>query len=206
MKKIKKYFFIIKDLETLRVLADPLHHRIIELLIQEPLNVRQIAEKLGLMPSKLYYHISLLEKQGLIKVVETRQVANLIEKQYAAVSRYIDVDPELLAFNTQEGKVNVNSMLTGTIDATRDDILRSLEARAYELEHGAPEKPRNMVVTRLLARLPEKRAEEFARRLAKLMEDFDQADSGGSRAGEEIQPYALTVAYYPSFYYPEDEE
>ena len=78
--------FTISDLDTLRVVADPLRNQIVELLIMEPQTVKQIAERLGLAPSKLYYHIGLLEKHGIIEVAETRMVANLQEKDYRAVA------------------------------------------------------------------------------------------------------------------------
>ncbi|MGB7093974.1 MAG: winged helix-turn-helix domain-containing protein, partial [Anaerolineales bacterium] len=58
---------MVKDLETLKILADPLRNQILEILAPEKLTINQMAEKLGLAPSKLYYHINLLEKYGLIQ-------------------------------------------------------------------------------------------------------------------------------------------
>ena len=43
----------IKDLETLKVLADPLRLQIIEVLAPEPQTVNQIAQQLGLSRSRL---------------------------------------------------------------------------------------------------------------------------------------------------------
>jgi DNA-binding transcriptional ArsR family regulator len=71
--------FVIKDYDTLKAIADPLRAQIVELLINDPLTVSQVAQRLGLAPSKLYYHFGLLEKIGLIAVVETRMVANIME-------------------------------------------------------------------------------------------------------------------------------
>ena len=41
-----------------------------------PPAVNQVAGKLGLSNSRLYYHFNLLEKHGLIEVVETHMVNN----------------------------------------------------------------------------------------------------------------------------------
>ena len=41
----------------------------------------EYAGRLGLAPTRLYYHINLLEKHGLLVVDETRTVGNLIEKR-----------------------------------------------------------------------------------------------------------------------------
>ena len=60
---------MINDLESLKVFSDPLRNQIMEILAPEKLTINQIAKKLGLAPSKLYYHINLLEKHGLIQEV-----------------------------------------------------------------------------------------------------------------------------------------
>lgn len=193
---------IIRDLETLRVVADPLRAQILEVLNLEPLTVKQVAEKLGLATSKLYYHINLMEKHGLIKVVDTRIVSGIIEKHYRAAAADLDIDPSLLSFSTDEGKENINTLMTATIDATREDILRSLQARIFDLEQGAAEYPRRVVITRQLSRLPEKRADEFHGRLRALMQEFEQAEKDAP-ADEALHPYALTIAFYPSFYFRE---
>lgn len=192
--------FVIGDLETLKVIADPLRSQILEAFILQPLTVKQVAERLGLAASKLYYHVNLLEKHGLIKVVDTRIVSGIIEKQYRATASRLEVDHSLLAFTTDAGKENINTVLLSTLDTTRDDILRSLQARYFELETGNVEKrPRRVVVARQLSRIPDERAEEFGRRLDDLLKEFDTADTDAP----DLQTYALTIAFYPSFYFRE---
>jgi DNA-binding transcriptional ArsR family regulator len=191
--------FIIKDLETLKVIADPLRFQVLDLLVIEPLTVKQLAEKLGLAPSKLYYHVNMLEEHGLIQVADTRVVSGIIEKTYRASSPGIDIDPSLLTFTTTTGRENVNALLVSTIDATREDLLRSLQARAFALDQGAAEQPRQIVINRALSRLSEERAQEFAKRLHDLLDEFGELDEVDS----DHQKFALTVAYYPAFYYAE---
>ena len=193
--------FIIEDLETLRVLADPLRTQIYELLFQAPANVRQIAERLGLAPSRLYYHINLLEKHGLIRVVETRMVANMVEKVYRAVANRLELSPELLNFRTDEGQAAVTGALVGTLDATREDLLRSVHARLFDLEQGASQQERSVMVSRSTARIPDTDAEEFRQRLRALIEEFEARDQVASQPGPDVPNYALTIAFYPSFYY-----
>ncbi len=87
------------------------------------------------------------------------------------------------------------------IDSTRDDILRTIEARQFERDQGAPAQPREALVTRHRKRLPESEAADFRRRLQELTKEFDDAPE----AGPEEQSFGLLVAFYPSFYFPEDE-
>jgi DNA-binding transcriptional ArsR family regulator len=197
MKKLTNtHTFTIKDLDTLKVIADPLRWQIVELLVMQTMTVRQLAEKLGLATSKLYYHINTLEEHGLIQVVDTRIVSGIIEKHYRTTATDIDIEPSLLSFTSPAGRENIHSVLLSTLDATREDLLRSLQARAFELDHGAPEQPRAMVLNRLTSRISEERADEFRERLKSLLVEFGESDTEGT-----YQTYAMTVAFYPAFYY-----
>jgi DNA-binding transcriptional ArsR family regulator len=205
MKNIKDTF-IIHDLDTLRVMADPLRAQILEVLIQQTATVKQIAEKLGITPSNLYYHISLMEKHGLIVVTETRMVANMLEKEYRATATNIEIDPELLNFTTDTGKDTINTVLTSTIDTTREDILRSLQARYFVLDKGAEEHPRRFILNRVVSRIKESSIEEFQSRLAALIQDFSAANSQEQSIDDDYQTYAFTIAFYPTFHFPEPDE
>jgi DNA-binding transcriptional ArsR family regulator len=198
--------FIISDLETLRVIADPLRAQIMELLVHQELTIRQIADKLGLTPGKLYYHANQLEKHGLICVTETRQVANMLEKVYKATAPNLDVDPSLLNFTTDQGKESINTLLTSMLDYTKEDLQRSLQARAFNLDRGASPQPRQAIINRLINRMTSEQADRLAERVMELLKEFDEADAGENSAIAGLQPYALTIAYYPSFFFEEIEE
>jgi len=200
MKKDKeeKKRFHVSDLETLRAIADPLRVQILELLEGQALTVKQVAEKLGLASSKLYYHFGALEKLGLIEVAETRMVANMLEKTYRSAAHLLDVDPTLFNFSKGGDNESINILLSSTIDATREDLLRSLQARQFQLEQGAEEQPRRIIINRVVSSTSEKRIAEFQERLVKLIQEFEEEDKTSKSSD---QPYALTVAFYPSFYF-----
>ncbi|HMZ08249.1 MAG TPA: winged helix-turn-helix domain-containing protein [Anaerolineales bacterium] len=199
MKKDQtKKRFHVSDLETLRAISDPLRVQILELLERQVLTVKQVGEKLGLASSKLYYHFGALEKLGLIEVAETRMVANMLEKTYRSAAELIDVDPSLFKFSKDGDNEPINIILSTTIDATREDLLRSLQARQFQLNEGSEEQPRRMIINRVVNRIPEKRLAEFQDRLAKLVQEFDEVEPSSK---SDDQPYALTVAFYPSFYF-----
>jgi len=193
--------FMINDLETLRNTADPLRMQIYEILLHEPANVRQVAERLGLAPSRLYYHVNTLEKYGLIKVVETRLVANMVEKYYRAVAYRLDIADHLLKFETDEGKQTIGEVMAGTFNTTRDDLQRSLQARAANIELGDEIKPRGVIVNRVTARMSDEQAEEFMQRLRQLIEAFEAGDHSEEDPDPVLQDFAMLLAFYPSFYY-----
>lgn len=190
---------MVHDLETLKILADSLRNQILEVLAPEKLTINQMAEKLGLAPSKLYYHINLLEKYGLIQEVEAIVKANIIEKVYWISAYECKLDDSLCNFSTPEGQQSVMTAMVTPIDSTREDMLRSLEARATALDQGAEEHPRQVVIYREVRNVSDQTADQFAERIKAVLEDFENFE--GDEEGEDTHMRALTVAYYPSFFY-----
>jgi len=193
--------FLIKDRETLKVIADPLRAQILDALQAEPRTVKQTADRLGQAASKLYYHFNLLEKYGFIRVAETRQVANMIEKTFQAVACQLDIAPALLTTATDEGKDSVYELVRSTLDTTREDILRSLQARFDSLGKGAVQNQRCVVLNRQVCILTDEQAVKFNERLQALIQEFNELQVPAGTP--EAMHYGLAVAFYPSFYYQE---
>jgi hypothetical protein len=194
----------IKDLETLKVLTDPLRLQIIEALAPEPQTVTQVAQQLGLSASRLYYHFHLLESSDLIRVVETRMVSNILEKIYWITADNFDVDKDLLNFTSDAGLENITRVITASVDATREDILRSLQARRFELDHGAKPNPRDMVIKKIKKRLRTATYQHFVDVFSALMQEFsDLPDEFGEEG--EVRCYGVACFLYPSFAFHEEE-
>ncbi|MGD8456572.1 MAG: winged helix-turn-helix domain-containing protein [Anaerolineales bacterium] len=189
----------ITDLDTLKVFSDPLRVQILEALAHEPQTVNQVAEKMGVSSSKLYYHINLLEKHNLIQVVDTTIHGNIIEKHYWVSALDIRLDKNLCCFGSSEEQENATSMMVVPLETTREDIIRSLEARRFALDQGAEEHPRQVVIYREVSKLSDKQANELIARIKALTKEFEAASN--QEKGEDVQTHALTIAFYPSFHY-----
>jgi len=190
--------FNINDLETLKVLADPLRLQIVELCTQAPRTVKQIASVLNLPPTKLYYHIKQLEERALIKVVDTRIVSGIVEKQYQAAAFNYRVDRELFSLTSQAGKEGLNVMLTGLFDDTREDIQNSAEADVLDVSpDDQDDKPlnRSLLISRNTLHLPPDVAETFYHRLKDLVREYTDQSAAAST---DEQSYGLLIALYPS--------
>lgn len=190
---------IVEDLETLKVLADPFRNQILEILSQGALTVNQIAEKLGLASSKLYYHVNLLEKHELIKVIDTTVKANIIEKHYWIAAYEYKLSDDLCNFSTPEGQNSLATSMVAPIETTREDIIRSLKARSLAIDHGAEVHPREVVIYRELRNIPDELAIEFIDRLKEITDEFNSYRN--QEISDNVQTHALTIAFYPSFYY-----
>jgi len=194
----------ITDLDTLKVVSDPFRVQILEALVHKPQTVNQVAEKMGVSSSKLYYHINLLEKHGLIQVVDTTIHGNIIEKHYWVTALDIRLDENLCCFGTPEEQDNVTTLMVVPIETTREDIIRSLEARRFALDQGAEKHPREGMIYREVSNLSDKQANEFITRLKALAKEFEAATN--QESGEDIQTHALTIAFYPSYHYEGQKE
>jgi DNA-binding transcriptional ArsR family regulator len=189
--------FIVRDVETLKVMADPLRLQILDAMTERVCTVKQIAADLSIPPTKLYYHFKQLEEHGLIRVVDTRLVSGIVEKLYQASAYSYRVDKGLLSPGTPDSDRHINQMLSALFDDTRDDILRSIEAGVIKLSSQGPNaKPsiHDLLSGRSIIRLSPQRAEAFYARLRALVKEFGEAESGA----EHEQMYALVVALYPT--------
>jgi DNA-binding transcriptional ArsR family regulator len=84
--------------EQLKALGHPLRVRILEMLGQDgewQLTNRELAQRLGVDPGHLHFHVRMLLKAGLIELAETGSRGR--EKPYRAVAKIFRVAPELLA-------------------------------------------------------------------------------------------------------------
>jgi DNA-binding transcriptional ArsR family regulator len=89
---------ILREPEQLKALGHPLRVRVLEMLGQDgawQLTNRELAQRLGVDPGHLHFHVRMLLKAGLIELADSEGRGR--EKPYRAVAKVFRVAPELLA-------------------------------------------------------------------------------------------------------------
>jgi DNA-binding transcriptional ArsR family regulator len=89
---------VIDKPEQLKALGHPLRVRVLEMLGQDgdwQLTNRELAQRLGVDPGHLHFHVRMLLRAGLIELADTNGRGR--EKPYRAVAKVFRVSPELLA-------------------------------------------------------------------------------------------------------------
>jgi DNA-binding transcriptional ArsR family regulator len=89
---------VLEKPEQLKALGHPLRVRVLEMLGQEgewQLTNRELAQRLGVDPGHLHFHVRMLLKAGLIELADSEGRGR--EKPYRAVAKVFRVAPELLA-------------------------------------------------------------------------------------------------------------
>ena len=181
---------VIGELETLRALTDRHRLQIMESFARyggKPRTVKDVARELGQAPTKLYYHVNLLEQHGLLVVAGSRLVSGIVEKRYRPAAREFRVDKELLRAASTAGDAagdDVRRALATVLDSAADDLRAAMARDTFNYGDG-----RNLV-SRGTLRL----TDDQARRLRELLKEIvETADSNDELASD----YRLTIAFHP---------
>jgi DNA-binding transcriptional ArsR family regulator len=188
--------FRITNLETLKVLTDPLRLRIVEELIDGPRTVKQLARTMEMKPTKLYYHINLMEEHGLIRVVSTRVVSGIIEKLYHVRAFNYPMDRSLMGMSEAAEDEGLPAMLASVLEHTGQEIKRSIKSGLITMSEQLPEK-RTFMMLRSFGLHSKDDIHEFITRFEALLEEFNDRGSE-DREGEEYRVYGMTLALYPT--------
>jgi DNA-binding transcriptional ArsR family regulator len=149
---------VIRTVETLKVVADPLRLRLLAALRRSPASAKELAKLLDTPLKGLYYHLGLLEEHGLIRVRSTRIVSGIIEKQFEPTAYRLTVDRALFAPEAPAAAQGLEVFVSIVLDHAHAEIQRSMalgliDTDAPDLEAGG------ITLGRLWLRLkPEQRA------------------------------------------------
>ncbi len=178
---------VIAELETLKILTDPLRTRLITLLRGGALTASQLAEQIALPVKKLYYHLGLLERHGTIRVVRTRVVSGITEKTYRASAHVFLFEKEVFAPVDDE----LPPGLAQLFDSTRTELTQSYTAGSISSDEALPGALHYGWNFRFV---DEGTAAQFAERLDALYREF-YALPDGPRAGTA---YRLFYTFFPT--------
>jgi putative molybdopterin biosynthesis protein len=74
----------LNDFSQIKLLADPRRLKILRQLMTAPASLTQLGLTMGEHPAWVRHHLKLLEKAGLVEIVETRITSGVVEKFYRA--------------------------------------------------------------------------------------------------------------------------
>lgn len=122
---------VLTTLEQIRVYSDPYRIEILFTFqkINRPATCKEIADSMGEVPAKVYYHIKKMEKAGMLNLVYTKNINGIIAKYYEPAAENFEIKGSL------KGKDSINSVLgnayTGMInqifDKAKTDFLNIIK-------------------------------------------------------------------------------
>jgi DNA-binding transcriptional ArsR family regulator len=142
--------------DQLKALGHPLRLRVLEALgeSEEALSNRELAQRLGVDPGHLHFHVRMLLRAGLIQQVPSEKGR---EKPYRAAAKTLKVAPELVS----AGAANLHT-------AVMDDLQRA------QAEHGTEGRFRFVRVT---VRVDPEKAMEVLSELVPRFEEIEDENA-----------------------------
>ena len=183
--------FKIADLETLKIISHPQRIEILTTL-RDPKTVKEIAEEIDADPTKLYYHIRLMEKAKLIQVVETNLVSGIVEKKYLVVAKAYVVDDGI--FNDPENepsKEDVSNLLSAMLRSTQSHLKRSVQAGLINVQNKD-----NIMIDSYRYFLTEEQVKTFFERYEELGKTLKEWSAQNKAGDEGVDHYLMTNAFF----------
>ncbi|MDJ0960660.1 MAG: winged helix-turn-helix domain-containing protein [Acidimicrobiia bacterium] len=152
-----------------------------------PITVADLARRLDVPPTRLYYHVNLLVEAGLLEQVDERRSGARLEKLYRRTAAEFTLGADIVDVIGDRRKA-AEAAATVLLDTARAEV-------EDFLEHSWGEKEEHAYLGRTLVRLTPETATTFAERLNELVDelrDLDQDDDDRSRT------FSLTAAFLPT--------
>jgi DNA-binding transcriptional ArsR family regulator len=185
---------VVSDLDVLRLISDPVRIQLLELMRNAPRTVKELSAELNVPPTRLYYHMNLLEEHGLIKVASTRLVSGIVEKRYVVTAARLSVDRSLLSPG-DEGATGLETHLAFVLDEAKAEILKSARAGLVDPSHEEFEDG-GLVLGRIWLRLTREQAAELDRRLGEIYDEYKR--SPADPEDPNLISYEFLVGLYPT--------
>jgi DNA-binding transcriptional ArsR family regulator len=163
---------VLTGAEQVKAIADPTRTKILQVLDDRPASAKQLAGLLDMSHGKIGHHLKVLERHGLVQVVEERPVRAMTEKLYG---------------------LTYDRLRITLTDGEPADPLVFLFEQAIREAAPAAEQPFAGGRRLYSVRMPEGRAAEFARRLVALADEFSDSEGPGPVFGFAGAVYRTSI-------------
>ncbi|MEJ8307220.1 helix-turn-helix domain-containing protein [Saccharibacillus sacchari] len=172
---------MLNTVEEIKIYSDPYRLRILKTFLDfgRPATVKEVADRMGEVPAKVYYHVKKLESIDLVSIDHTEVINGIVAKYYASYSGQIEIkaaeiEPEMRSVYWS----NVRRLIAEQFDQTKETFLGRVT--------GDGDTGRFM--QNILYMKPDE-AEELFRQVQKLFEPYER-----KRSDKEVKPYDLFLA------------
>lgn len=171
----------LNTVEEIKIYSDPYRLRILKTFLDfgRPATVKEVADRMGEVPAKVYYHVKKLESIGLVSINHTEVINGIVAKYYDSYSGQIEIkaaeiEPEMRSVYWS----NVRRLIAEQFDQTKETFLSRV--------NGDGDTGRFM--QNILHMKPDE-AEELFRQVQKLFEPYER-----KRSDKEVKAYDLFLA------------
>ncbi len=160
----------------IKAYVHPTRIAILRMLVNKKRTVSNVAKELGVHPANITHHFKLLEKVGLIRLVETRDIGKNIEKYYRSLARNF-----VVSFD-KSGKISRKAL---ALSILRNDLSTAINTVKRDDKH-------QVIAVIKIARILSRDVKPLQRKIMKLIKEFAQYDSAKGKA------YTINISVYPN--------
>jgi DNA-binding transcriptional ArsR family regulator len=160
----------------IKAYVHPTRIMLLQFLAREKRTISSVAKELGVHPANITYHFKLLEKEGLITIVEKRDTGKNLEKYYRACAYTFIIRPDAQKVKSKEAL---------TLSILKNDLTVAINT-VQKADHT------NVVALLKTVTLSAENANKFNEYLHKVVKDFEtyRTPQGTS--------YNLNISMYPN--------
>jgi len=180
----------IEQIEHAATLLKPLRLNLLKRMAR-PTTCVTLADALGEMPQKIYYHIKAMEKAGLIEKVGEHKVRGVLEGVYRAKARSYWLSPELAG--RVGGKVRARDQLSlGFLLTLAEELQADVGRLAQTSDHRVP----SLGLSAQIQLRDQQERSAFLKEVQSLFQHL--ARKYGNRPGQDSgEGFRLSLACYP---------
>lgn len=177
----------VRGVEAIKAFAHPLRIKILKHM-EVPTTVKKVAAALNQTPSKLHYHVNLLHKHELIRVVRQNSVNGIVEHVYQVSARQFNLVNPLIA-SDQYPDDTASVIFTDMLQETTRGLQKALATRT-----SSGSSPRHPFVSQKLFRLSDTQITIFHQRLDTLIQEVTVLQTENADKSEPL--FELMIAFY----------
>jgi predicted ArsR family transcriptional regulator len=179
----------VKTLDSVRALTHPLRQKILGLLIDEPLTIRELAAKLGMKVHPLYHHVDVLHDSGMIRVVSRRQTRGAVERKYRATASCFSVSPA--AVLSSPDRRRTGARLAGIAGEMAAGAVSEIRRQGDLIQADARE-GKTPLISQVRVRGSKSEVDALRDQIHQLLEAFQRQG-----CNDGCDEYELTLFFYP---------
>jgi DNA-binding transcriptional ArsR family regulator len=166
----------LKGDRRIKAYVHPTRIAILRMLATKKRTVSSVAKELRVHPANITHHFKLLERVGLIRLVEKRDIGKNIEKYYRSVARNFVVNAD------RTGRSSKQALELAIL---RNHLSTAISTVKTDDEH-------KVVAVIRIARITPRDVKVLQSKIMKLIQEFAQFDSAKGKA------YTLNISAYPN--------
>ena len=171
-----KKLLMLTGSSQIKAYVHPTRIAILRMLARKKRTVSNIAKELGVHPANITHHIKLLERVGLIQLVERRDIGRNIEKYYRSAARNF-----VVSFD----KSGRSSKKILALSILRNDLSTAISTIRKDDQ-------REIITLIKIARILPRDIKPLQEGIMKLVREFAQYDSAKGIA------YTINISVYPN--------